>query len=41
MVENHIHGPGCGCSEYQNAEYTDDLLGVIDFTGLHTLNEKV
>ena len=29
-MDNHIHGPGCGCQDYAYADESDDLYPNID-----------
>ena len=38
-MDNHIHGPSCGCKDYMFNELADDLLNSIDFDELECLNE--
>ncbi len=35
----HTHGPNCGCAEYTDAEYSNDLLSAIDIDRVRCLNE--
>lgn len=38
-MNNHIHGPKCGCAEYMFNEIADDLYGCVDLDGIICLNE--
>lgn len=38
-MDQHIHGPKCGCHEYLNNEIADDLYGYIDLGLVDCLNE--
>lgn len=36
----HIHGPNCGCKDYQGVENANDLIGSIDLDKVRCLNEQ-
>lgn len=38
-MDNHVHGPKCGCADYMFNEDADDLYSSIDQDGLECLNE--
>ena len=40
-MDNHIHGPGCGCQDYAYADESDDLYPNIDTQNIITLNESL
>lgn len=37
-MEEHVHGAGCGCKEYQGAENADDLYSSVFLEGVKCLN---
>jgi len=39
MNPNHVHGPNCGCKEYQSLEEGVDLYGAIEIDKVMCLNE--